>query len=336
MRRAVEVLVVLTVVASVVILAGCGGGNGAPDGATMDTAKKPPPEPPPPPPPPGKLVCWKFTDWGDRTTDLLTMNGDGSDVQLLGVEGGGSYPSWSPDGTRICFTGRGSAGPEALPAIYTVAADGSDQQQFTIGAEGDVPDGSDFYAAWSPNGDEIAFVRSTGTHDTPGGGAEETICVKGWPNGTLRQLTSGQSDNNPAWSPDGEFIAFVRYPDGLMVMPADGSAPPQPIDEEPLLAYGSSWGPLGIAWGNGGIFYVPVAFEDEQWQVDGDVTQLTDDVHHCHATWSPDGTAIAFQYETWKKKQGVTFHTCVVYLDGGVVQEIGQGANPDWWAPESP
>ena len=53
-----------------------------------------------------------------------------------------------------------------------------------------LPNASDFRAAWSPDGTEIAFMRGIVSHNTPGGGPEYIICVKNTVTGQARQLAT--------------------------------------------------------------------------------------------------------------------------------------------------
>ena len=60
-------------------------------------------------------------------------------------------PSYSPDGTRICFeSDRGGK-----PQIYVMAAGGGPAQRISFG------DGSYSTPVWSPRGDYIAFTRQS-------------------------------------------------------------------------------------------------------------------------------------------------------------------------------
>ena len=98
-------------------------------------------------------------------------------------------------------------------SIFGVAADGSGLTQVTgLGYSASVP-------AVSPNGNLVAFHRS----GAPGYGIW-TINANG--TGARQVSTDPQNiatnDTDPAWSPDGSKIAFVRNGE-LHVMNADGS-----------------------------------------------------------------------------------------------------------------
>jgi Tol biopolymer transport system component len=92
-------------------------------------------------------------------------------------------------------------------------ADVSDQTRLTTNA------GGDFLPAWSPDGQQIAFIS---TRDGPFG-----IYVMGDDGSNPTRLTPpAVNDWLPTWSPDGERIAFGSTRDGnneIYVMNADGS-----------------------------------------------------------------------------------------------------------------
>ena len=85
----------------------------------------------------------------------LTTNRGGSVAEL--------DPAWSPDGTRIAFESDLSSGPANDFELYSIRADGSDQNQLT-----NSPNGISFDPAWSPNGTKIAFSARRGSDGTPG------------------------------------------------------------------------------------------------------------------------------------------------------------------------
>jgi WD40-like Beta Propeller Repeat len=127
------------------------------------------------------------------------------------------------------------------------------------------------------------------------------------PDGTgLTKLPSVPGDTDPAWSPDGSKIAFVRFREGgagIWVVNADGTGTRRVTDGGPDVDgtdLGPAWSPDGsriafaregrpakAATGNTDIYVV---------NADGtDVVRLTDDPMMEYApTWSPDGSRIAF------------------------------------------
>ena len=103
-------------------------------------------------------------------------------------------PQWSPDGTRIAFSGHA---PGKTFQLYVVSAEGGDPEQLTSG-------GSDKYDAnWSPDGDSLAFGGNPFTLRSSDAPAIHMINLK------TRQITdiSGSAKlYSPRWSPDGRYL----------------------------------------------------------------------------------------------------------------------------------
>ncbi len=172
---------------------------------------------------------------GAGNFDIWTMNADGTGQRKLtsgqAVE---ADPTWSPDGTRIAFCKDG--------AIHIMDADGKNQKPLT-----DPGFAFDREPAWSPDGVEIAF---TSDRDSPLGGSDIYVIdanAPESPSNPARQLTE-DADNNPqddtdeapAWSPEGSRIAFETDRGGdfnqIWVMDADGT------DQESLTANPKTYG----------------------------------------------------------------------------------------------
>lgn len=99
--------------------------------------------------------------------------------------------------------------------------------------------------ALSPDGSQIVYVLRTSDVD-----ADRTVrslwCVAA-DTGEPRQLTRGQADTSPAWSPDGTSVAFLRVQDGppqLWLLPAGGGEAEQ-LTTLPLGAGTPVWSPDG-------------------------------------------------------------------------------------------
>lgn len=147
---------------------------------------------------------------------IFLMNADGSDPRSLADAGvndkgeqlGAAFPSWSPNGDRICFNS--VLRPKDI-FIFDVAGGG------ITNLTNDSVD--DFRCHWSPLGDKIAFGS---TRD----GNKEIYVMNADGSDPVR-LTVGAGNNvHPAWSPDGARIAFESDRDGnaeIYVMNADGT-----------------------------------------------------------------------------------------------------------------
>ncbi len=130
---------------------------------------------------------------------IRIMNADYTGDRLV-LNVGASYPSFSPDGSRMVLTGD--------EELYIVNSDGSGLRFFTEGEYGD----------WSPTSNWIA-------HRACHGGACG-LWETNADSGEQRRLTTGGSDGQPAWSPNGQQIAYISQDDGnfeIYRINADGS-----------------------------------------------------------------------------------------------------------------
>jgi Tol biopolymer transport system component len=117
------------------------------------------------------------------------------------------WARWSPDGQEIVFHSNRDGNFE----IYVMNADGSGTRRLT-----QYP-GVDMFPDWSPDGQEIVFRR------------DQDIYVMNAADGTgTRQLThdSPQFAQMAAWSPNGQYLAFMSFREGycsVFRMNADGT-----------------------------------------------------------------------------------------------------------------
>jgi Tol biopolymer transport system component len=182
---------------------------------------------------------------GFLSEEVWVMNADGSgqtqitNAKNLGVFSNSFDPAWSPDGTQIAFVTE-----ENFDQVLVMNPDGSGRHYLTRDA------GNENTPDWSPDSIRIAFTRVTYNVE------EEYLCgrpdvfVMNRDGSGQQSLTStpapgcpvGLGGGQPAWSPDGAKIAFVRDPD-ILVMNADGSAAAN-VTTDPIADSAPDWQPL--------------------------------------------------------------------------------------------
>jgi Tol biopolymer transport system component len=118
-------------------------------------------------------------------------------------------PRWSPDGSRLVFTGFNNG----FTDLYLVNRDGSDLQRLTNDKY------ADLQPSWSPNGQTIAFVTDRGPatdFDLLRFG-NLRIALYHLETGTIELLGNMDVGKNidPAWAPDGRSLAFVSDRSGI-------------------------------------------------------------------------------------------------------------------------
>lgn len=193
---------------------------------------------------------------------VSVMNADGTNLHDVGRVGYAfGAPSWSPDSSRIVFAG--STGMEPAPDqspsffIYVVQADGNNLQ--SIAGPGLV-----IGPSWSPDGSKIAFQKLNETVTEPDVAGAAASMLDIWivnPDGSNPRALTGDQFRMaffPAWSPDGEQIAFVGVQRFVERMPgrgdtsiyaanADGSNLRRLLAEPDAMPMAPSWSPDGHA-----------------------------------------------------------------------------------------
>lgn len=109
--------------------------------------------------PDGKLIAFSSSRDSFPQSKIWVMNADGSNQRILsnpqnttGTGFGGGQPVWSPDGTKILFTGQRICGRAAPGGIYVVNVDGGNSRLLTNDQKNCGSYGS---ARWSPDGTKI-------------------------------------------------------------------------------------------------------------------------------------------------------------------------------------
>jgi tricorn protease-like protein len=136
-------------------------------------------------------------------SSLSVIRPDGTGLRVLPHTEGGEYPSWSPDGSRIAF----NSNLTGDHVMYIAQADGSKIVDLSLVGEG-------WQVDWSPDGRSILF---TSHRDHPDNYTDVYVMR---PDGSaVRRLTHNLA-YTPAWSPEGDYI-LVSAP-GLFIMDPDG------------------------------------------------------------------------------------------------------------------
>ena len=237
----------------------------------------------------------------------------GHDVRQLTNSGRDSMPSFSPDGKDVYFIREGTGKAKhteggrytwfdlQTPEIAKVPADGSaDPAQIVSGR---IKNGRDLWFFWmrepvlSPDGHTIALA-SDGPNPYQG---DVTIQLY---DTTTKKFTqpklsqSGLGHQDPAWAPDGSYLAFVKNA-------RDGSrGAPQilkynPVNKKVFTITGPGY--IAPAWSPDSRYLAATktdSFGTDIVIIDSisgsELLRLTNDHHSFSPVWSPAGDAIAF------------------------------------------
>ena len=225
---------------------------------------------------------------------------------------GAVTPVWSPDGERICYVRH--THDENL--FHFISPAGELQQTVPLPSPLTVTAG----VSWHPDG-EITFAAGQG---------ESYDIYKLDPEGQAELIVS--DGIQPAWSPDGQSLAFTTYRDSnLEIYLADHERRLRNLTRHGGSDARSSWAPEGTRiafesnrFGNPEICVVDVA--------SGDVARLTHSPGmDWNPAWSPDGSEIAFV----SSRNGDN-RIYIMNADGTDVRRFPQGHAGDWqlsWSP---
>lgn len=153
---------------------------------------------------------------GTNIQDIYSISrGSSVPTLLVGWNGDESFPTFSPDGSKIAFQSNSTpAGASTAGAAWTADSNGSNPFRVTPTSIGSV--GS---PKFSRDGQSLVFSGNK----TKGSGQGPGLWIIGTDGTGLRRLTSGAGDRNPDWSSDGSKIVFERDNDGIYEINPDGT-----------------------------------------------------------------------------------------------------------------
>ncbi len=227
---------------------------------------------------------WVWIAWG-----IFVMHADGSSRrQLANLDS--RCLSWSPSGDEIVFST--SEGGIGIIGVY------GGNLQFVIPEEPGSGGRASDWPSYSPDGTKILFSKIL-TSESDGITYWQILLSDVDGTDVTRLSPDNVNDFQPAWSPDGDRIAFSSDRDGdneIYVMNAAGSGVVRLTDDTdddscPV------WSPDGsrIAFISTGNYWSYKSYEVYVMNSDGsNVVRLTNNsIKEVNLSWSPDGTTLA-------------------------------------------
>jgi len=249
-----------------------------------------------------------------------------------------SNPSWSPDGTKIIYSGLSTNfsvnGTPFADDIWMIDITKLDQEPVDLSQRA----GDDKYAAWSPNDKYIAFTSYYREDKTP-----QLVLMN--TDGSKQKLLStlGFSDTYSTWSPNGDWLLYVFSTGNLKVLQMRYQS--DFVNNVRKFDQSSNEGRLGnvmepsISFDGSMIVYThtfneinniySAVFADRGRTI----TQLTDSGKDHSACWSPDGKWILFTSERDGDPE-----IYIMDSEGGNVTNLSNmpsiDAEPSWQPPK--
>ena len=233
--------------------------------------------------------------------EAVVVPADGSEyhVAALVLGWGLNAGTWSPDGSRITYV-KALTSHFGSTAIYTATPEGTDERRLVTGTPDFPPGGHDLVPAWSPDGQEIAFLSD---RTVPGAPAFEwhLFIAEVGGSGSLQVSTAEVTGFD--WAPDGSRFATTQgngvfngeaFFYNIYITDRESGASTR-LSQQDNVDAGPLWSPDGSR-----LAFTSVRDGNvEMYVMNGDgsgVLRLTDDpADDWVGAWSPDGTRLAFQ-----------------------------------------
>jgi TolB protein len=178
------------------------------------------------PSPDGRYIAFDSDRDGERA--VYVADADGGHARRVSGKGYAAVPSWSPDGRSLVFVRAEAARPRTWNLWQLTLASG-ELRRLTSHSYGQPWGGS-----WFPDGQRIAYSH------------EDRIIVRDLSRGTRRAYSSprpGRLLRTPAVSPDGRWILFQMFRDGVWLLDVASGSMRKVLDDPSAEEY--SWSPDG-------------------------------------------------------------------------------------------
>ena len=268
---------------------------------------------------------------GKRNLEVLVSTTDGSDlVNLTRNPANDMDPSWSPDGQLIAFASDRNGNAD----IFIMKKDGSDVRQLTF----DTMD--ERIPRWSPDGRKILFLSgSDGLLSVESARFRYldifAVDIDGSHLANLTRTPSAD-EYEPAWSPDGKTIAFLRSGVIRLINP-DGTNeralhPPNPGFSDDAVAWSPDGKVLAYSAFNGNHPPYTDTYVIFTVNADGSNIKRITELGYSSArfpSFSPDGTRIVYNRdavdEWWGRFE--TQNVFIMNVDGSNNIQITKDKN---------
>ena len=142
--------------------------------------------------PDDREVLWTGTTTGGPEQVFIAPADGSSPPVRIGDRNTSNWgPNWSPDGTNVSYISEDN--------VYVMNRDGTDIRKVSQGRYAENSGGS-----WNPDGSGLVFVAGRqGNHDL------WLVGLDGKPERVLAK--SILTEEAPAYSPDGQWVAFLRF-----------------------------------------------------------------------------------------------------------------------------
>jgi TolB protein len=256
-------------------------------------------------------------------TGVAVVNADGSGLRILTPRRVHvASPRWSPDRSEIAYIRTSSKTPQ----VWLMAADGTHQRALPRLAPGVWSVGLPSLD-WAPNGRQIVFAA-----EPSGDGGASQLYLANVRTGASKlllpeSLGKYSGANDPVWSPNGRWIAFVRQgryvPDQIFLFSTATGRVHQLTHGTTYVSWNPTWSPNSRR--------IAFAYHGSIWVVNPDGSHMRQLVSGNDPSWSPDGKWIVFNgFSTsvaglWEiRSDGSGRHMIKQFLPSS------QGIQPDW------